>query len=375
MSRNLIMKKLCCVTVCALLALVTGVAVEPAAGTVAGGVASSGEARLAFFVHVFYGQMRHVPRLLNRLHHEDNYYVTHLDAKAAGTKAERHYQDMFEEQRGRWPNVADLRPSRRVAYDGVSMVELTLSAVTLLLGMGPWSYLITLSPHDYPLLPQPQMRAALGSLPPHLNFVSHASAAWDESGRWWSLSRVPAVVLDRNLYMSNAEDAIVQAKGNRTIMPLFREFPTAFDVYRGEPWVILDRLFAEYLILGTDGWARRALLYMANFPTPIEHYFPTVLCNSQTFRPLVIRDSLRNFFQSDEEASEVALGPLDVTALASAGHLMAVLPGDKVAERSYDALDEYLDGITNAGKGSVALGRVSARLRFVMNNNATCDFT
>jgi hypothetical protein len=36
--------------------------------------------------------MRHVPRLLNRLHHEDNYYVTHLDAKAAGTKAERRVQ-------------------------------------------------------------------------------------------------------------------------------------------------------------------------------------------------------------------------------------------------------------------------------------------
>lgn len=163
------------------------------------------------------------------------------------------------------------------------MVDVTLSAITVLLGMGQWSYFINLMPYDYPLLPQPEMRAALGALPQDLglSFVSHTNGAWSEAGRWWASSRLPAVVLDTSIYMAAGDG--VRSAGNTTD-DVVREMPTAFDVFRGDPWVILGRLFAEYLVLGTDGWARRALLYLANMPSPIEHYFPTVLCNSPAFR-------------------------------------------------------------------------------------------
>mmetsp|Transcript_19488 Transcript_19488/g.54223 ORF Transcript_19488/g.54223 Transcript_19488/m.54223 type:complete len:274 (+) Transcript_19488:95-916(+) len=270
------------------------------------------------------------------------------------------------------------------------MLDVSLSAISVLLGMGQWSYFINLCPHDYPLLPPDGIRRALAQLPEgHLSFVSHANGAWHEDERWWAAERLSKLAVDNSLYMTHGSEVHTFSRNStdssapeQQQQQPFRELPTAFDVYRGDPWVILGRVFAEYLLLGSDGWARRALLYFANTVNPIEHYFSTVLCNSEVFRHLVIRDSLRLVVRErpapdSNETQVAAIEKSDLKTIAARGQLFAVLPSSNFdGERSRDVLDNHLDlQQQQPGKQGAAVQRmVDRRLRFVLANNASCDW-
>ncbi|KAL5202263.1 hypothetical protein ABZP36_013215 [Zizania latifolia] len=61
----------------------------------------------------------------------------------------------------------------------------------------------------------------------------------------------------------------------------------------GSPWVILNRRFIEYCILGWENLPRILLMYFNNVILPQQGYFHSVICNSLNFRNLTVNNDLR----------------------------------------------------------------------------------
>lgn len=72
-----------------------------------------------------------------------------------------------------------------------------------------------------------------------------------------------------------------------------RPTPDAFKFFTGSPWVILNRQFIEYCILGWENLPRILLMYFNNIMLPQEGYFHSVICNSLEFRNFTVNNDLR----------------------------------------------------------------------------------
>ena len=60
----------------------------------------------------------------------------------------------------------------------------------------------------------------------------------------------------------------------------------------GSSSAILNRGFIEFCITGTDNLPRTLLMYLANTPSSLPNYFPTVLCNSCQFNKTIVNHNL-----------------------------------------------------------------------------------
>ncbi|RVW16923.1 Beta-glucuronosyltransferase GlcAT14A [Vitis vinifera] len=107
-----------------------------------------------------------------------------------------------------------------------------------------------------------------------LNFIDHTSdLGWKES------QRVHPIVVDPGIYLARRSQ-IFHATEKR---------PTP----DGSPWVILNRSFLEFCILGWDNLPRTLLMYFTNVILSDEGYFHSVICNSPEFRNTTVNNDLR----------------------------------------------------------------------------------
>lgn len=68
---------------------------------------------------------------------------------------------------------------------------------------------------------------------------------------------------------------------------------TILSHFTGSPWVILNRSFLEFCILGWDNLPRTLLMYFTNVILSDEGYFHSVICNSPEFRNTTVNNDLR----------------------------------------------------------------------------------
>jgi hypothetical protein len=245
------------------------------------------EVRIAYFVQVGADSVALLPRLFRRLHHADNVYVVHVDAKVDAAERDR-FVRLVEESDAYRRNVHFL-PSEMVTYKGVSMVLNTVAGMTLARRVDDgWDYFINLSGADYPLLTPTDQRRLLarpGVPAGRLNFLSlfpkheWGPYAFRVKFQYWD----PAVV--------GHEEAKSRVRRMRSmrINPLepFRRY----TFVKAEAWMVLSRHFCDFIV--RSDFAKRMLLNHVHVLSAPEHYFADVLYNHPLWRQTLVSDAFR----------------------------------------------------------------------------------
>lgn len=102
---------------------------------------------------------------------------------------------------------------------------------------------------------------------------------------WREWRRLKPVIVDPGLYLDENTPMFYATKK--------RELPNAFQLFRGSATAILSRMFVEFCIMGTENLPRTLLMYLANTPSSLPNYFPTILCNSRQFNKTTINHNLQ----------------------------------------------------------------------------------
>ncbi|XP_047096222.1 beta-glucuronosyltransferase GlcAT14B-like [Lolium rigidum] len=238
---------------------------------------------LAYFLIGARGDGPRLLRLLLAVYHPRNRYVLHLSADASN-----------DERRDLAAGVAAAAPAA-VAFANVAVVGTptagtpvgssglagTLRAAAVLLRLHPdWDWFLTLNAADYPLVTQDDLIHALSYVPREFNFIDHTSDVGEKESE-----KVQSMIVDAGIYLSGRTNFFRASQKRPT--------PDAFKFFTGSPWVILNRRFIEYCILGWENLPRVLLMYFNNVVLPQEGYFHSVICNSVDFRNSTVNNDLR----------------------------------------------------------------------------------
>lgn len=238
---------------------------------------------LAYFLIGARGDGPRLLRLLLAVYHPRNRYVLHLSADASN-----------DERRDLAAGVAAAVPAA-VAFANVAVVGTptagtpvgssglagTLRAAAVLLRLHPdWDWFLTLNAADYPLVTQDDLIHALSYVPREFNFIDHTSDVGEKESE-----KVQSMIVDAGIYLSGRTNFFRASQKRPT--------PDAFKFFTGSPWVILNRRFIEYCILGWENLPRVLLMYFNNVVLPQEGYFHSVICNSVDFRNSTVNNDLR----------------------------------------------------------------------------------
>lgn len=233
-------------------------------------------------------------RLLLAVYHPRNRYVLHLSADASD--AER--LDLAARVAAAAPaisafgNVAVVGAPTAGTPVGSSGLAGTLRAAAVLLRLHPdWDWFLTINAADYPLVTQDDLIYVLSYVPRHFNFIDHTSDIGLKESE-----KVQPVIVDAGIYLAGRNN-FFQATEKRPT-------PDAFKFFTGSPWVILNRRFIEYCILGWDNLPRILLMYFNNVMLPQEGYFHSVVCNSLDFRNFTVNNDLRYKLWDDPPQAE-----------------------------------------------------------------------
>lgn len=249
------------------------------------------EVDLAYFIQVAPSSAVLVPRLLRAVYHPSNFYVLHFDTKIPSETVDAVVADAAAAVRGagsELPSNVHLLPREPVTYRGITAVLNTLSAIEASLRHASWRYFLNLSAADYPLLSAGATRRLLSR--PDLrtrraNFLSlHPSSTWASA----AAGRFGRLTVDVGLSFSPSANHSV-------LVPTTVRNPAvaALDVTlaKGSAWMVLTRPFCDHAL--TSSFARKALLALGNGLSAAEHYFPTLLVNSDVYARTVLPHSLR----------------------------------------------------------------------------------
>uniref|UniRef100_N1R2A2 Putative Xylosyltransferase 1 n=1 Tax=Aegilops tauschii TaxID=37682 RepID=N1R2A2_AEGTA len=257
---------------------------------------------LAYLLIGARGDGHRLLRLLLAVYHPRNRYILHLSADAS-----------HEERRDLAAGVAAAAPAA-VSFDNVALVGTptagtpvgsaglagTLRAAAVLLRLHPdWDWFLTLNAADYPLVTQDDLIHALSYVPREFNFIDHTSD------------------IGRKEYGSF-------------------ELGENFSSQRS-PWVILNRRFIEYCVLGWENLPRLLLMYFNNVMLPQEGYFHSVICNSLDFRNSTVNNDLRYKVWDDPPQTE----PL----FLSMAHFNKMVDSGQPFARRFQANGPLLDKI------------------------------
>ncbi|KAL6350827.1 hypothetical protein AAG906_031413 [Vitis piasezkii] len=221
----------------------------------------------AYYISGGRGHKDRILRLLLAVYHPRNRYLLHLGADASD-----------EERR---LLASAVKSPDRLTYMGSSNIAATLRAASILLRVDSgWNWFITLSSMDYPLITQDDLSHVFSSVRRDLNFIDHTSdLGWKES------QRVHPIVVDPGIYLARRSQIFHATEKRPT--------PDGFKFFTGSPWVILNRSFLEFCILGWDNLPRTLLMYFTNVILSDEGYFHSVICNSPEFRNTTVNNDLR----------------------------------------------------------------------------------
>lgn len=174
-----------------------------------------------------------------------------------------------------------------------------------------WDWFINLSASDYPLVTQDDLLHILSFVPRDLNFVNHTSyIGWKES------RKLKPIIVDPGLYLTQKTEIFYATQK--------RGLPNSFQLFTGSSSAILNRAFIEFCIVGTDNLPRTLLMYLANTPSSLPNYFPTILCNSRQFNKTIVNHNLQ-YASFDKPAKEEPrrLGSKDFDDMIQSGAAFA----------------------------------------------------
>lgn len=242
---------------------------------------------IAYFIQVANDSIALVPRLLQRIHQPQNFYVIHIDGKVPA-KFRAEVAEFVSTSKLYQRNIHIMR-SDMVTYKAISMVSNTLAGMTIAMqNHKTWDYFINLSGADYPLI-APEDQAMLLARPRvpigRLNFVS-----FFPKKEW-----LPYSFRMRNMHWDPAATGH-QSSGSRLVLmrrnkinPL--EKHRAFVFAKAEAWMILSRPFVEFVL--ESAFAKRMLINHLHVLSVAEHYFADILFNHPFWRTTITPDALR----------------------------------------------------------------------------------
>lgn len=272
----------------------------------------SDEVDLAYFIQVAPSSAVLVPRLLRAVYHPSNWYVLHFDTKIPAETVDAVVAAAAAAVRGAGsdlPSNVHLLPREPVTYRGITAVLNTLSAIEASLRHASWRYFLNLSAADYPLLSAGATRRLLSR--PDLrtrraNFLSlHPPSEWASS----AAGRFGRLTVDVGLSFSPAAHHSV-------LVPTTVRNPAVaalnVTLAKGSAWMVLTRPFCDHAL--TSAFARKALLALGHGLSAAEHYFPTLLVNSDVYARTVLPHSLRAvYWEAAAGAARGAVGQHPVT--------------------------------------------------------------
>lgn len=234
-----------------------------------------------------------VVRLFKAIHHPDNVYLVHWDAKSSAEDYERLKLALRP-----FPNAHFLEPREPVFWGGDwSLYNVELRAMTALLELNPdWSHLINLSGQCFPLMPEREIAA---SLAPGRSYIERVDPDKD-----WQ----PNFVQERFF------------RPYRRFGRRYISLPWKMKGPRVRPWgnsqfKILAREAVEYLVHAPE--AGRIRNYLKKTLSPDETVAATTLFNS----PLAesIEPHYRHYIDWNVPRPPKVLGPEDLEAIERSG--------------------------------------------------------
>lgn len=222
-------------------------------------------------------------RLLLAVYHPRNRYVLHLSADASDSERRdlAAWVAAATPAVGAFRNVAVVGAPTAGTPVGSSGLAGTLRAASVLLRLHPdWDWFITLNAADYPVVTQDDLIYVLSNVSRQFNFVDHTSDIGQKESE-----KVQSMIVDAGIYLAGRTNFFRASEKRPT--------PDAFKFFTGSPWVILNRQFIEYCILGWENLPRILLMYFNNIMLPQEGYFHSVICNSLEFRNFTVNNDLR----------------------------------------------------------------------------------
>ncbi|KAI4338140.1 hypothetical protein L6164_016487 [Bauhinia variegata] len=288
---------------------------------------------IAYLISGSRGDAGRVLRLLFATYHPRNNYLLHLDPFAPQAERESlalrvQSNPIFKAAQ----NVDVMGKADFVYPKGSSPLSFTLHGASILLRLSEnWDWFISLNAGDYPLVTQDDLLHIFSFLPKDINFMNHSSyIGWKES------RKLRPIIVDPGLYLAEGTEMFFATQR--------RDYPDAYRLFTGSSFSILSRSFMEFCILATDNLPRILLMYFANTPSSLSHYFPTVLCNSRQFQKTVINKNLvyASFDKSKLRAEPRLLNSSDFNDMVKCGAAFArkFQPDDPVL----DLIDKKLLG-------------------------------
>ncbi|CAN8071613.1 unnamed protein product [Agarophyton chilense] len=252
----------------------------------------SSDANIAYFIQLTPETIHHLPRLYSAIYHPQNVHAIHYDVRIP----KHQVQQSVATLRAQNPNFSKdtiIIPSRKLVYDGISMVLNTLHAMSELLNYPHWHYFINLSGHDYPLVPPYLPRTLLGtvrSLAP--NFLSMSSSKRAHSVFY---DRASTLFTDTSLcfppsapHSPHDEPTCNVLAQSKTANPVFSQ--SFVPAYSGA-WLIVSRQFCQNATTSSD--ARHLLVSFANMRGSDEFFFATLAKYNPSFNRSLITKALR----------------------------------------------------------------------------------
>eukprot|EP01025_Chloroclados_australasicus_P030452 TRINITY_DN3056_c0_g1_i1.p1 TRINITY_DN3056_c0_g1~~TRINITY_DN3056_c0_g1_i1.p1 ORF type:complete len:478 (+),score=53.21 TRINITY_DN3056_c0_g1_i1:88-1521(+) len=334
---------------------------------------SSGElAKILYFLMITVGEEKKALRLLKRIRAPQNIYMVHLDQKIKADYRKRFTKSLVDLNES--DHNIHLMHSFFATYKGITLVdqELTAMALTITSNMS-WTHFINISPSSYPLFSQQDIGTLLSSIDPHLSFMSMRVADCS-----LILKRFTHIYYDLGLW----------GYSSKTVMESKQRVPVPKDlkIFKALQWKVLSRQLAEYLVISTDGWARRMYAFFAMTLIPDEHFEVTTACNS----PLIngtIRNAKLHYMNWDnidwgKRKGKLGPNPMTLETLEEAflqGALFARKFDDTAEGRqALDMIDQLID------EGQVVINETvytheaqynnaKAMLQQVIDNGSQCQ--
>ncbi|CBI33336.3 hypothetical protein VitviT2T_006886 [Vitis vinifera] len=268
---------------------------------------------LAYFISGSAGDSHKILRLLFAAYHPRNHYLLHLDLTAPQSDRDRLALAVQSVPVFRAARNVNVMGKADFAYGkGSSSISSTLHGASILLRLSSsWDWFINLSASDYPLVTQDDLLHILSFVPRDLNFVNHTSyIGWRES------RKLKPIIVDPGLYLTQKTEIFYATQK--------RGLPNSFQLFTGSSSAILNRAFIEFCIVGTDNLPRTLLMYLANTPSSLPNYFPTILCNSRQFNKTIVNHNLQ-YASFDKPAKEEPrrLGSKDFDDMIQSGAAFA----------------------------------------------------
>lgn len=248
-------------------------------------------ADIAFFLQLSESSVKMAPRLIDRLWHERNIILIHVDAKAP-EKMVNDFKSRYSDK-GKYSNIHFL-PRESITYMGVTMILNTLSAVEYLLSLDQhWDYFINISGSCYPTVSVQNMRKILGQprvLKQKVSFLQIAPNIkfWGDlkQSRFDLVFHDPAIGLAPG---AAKETKLLETNGQH---PLKDQLGIRF--VHSEAWVTVHRSLATTAVRGS--FARRLLVLLSNMKDPEEHFWPTLAWNVPELNRTLAHHAMRSVY-------------------------------------------------------------------------------